>query len=102
MVEAIPGVDAVKHNLEIRSVENAIRRAGWSVVDTVSVVCAVSAGMAVLYRLTRDRATLSEARESSSQSFSENQLDLQQTEASSRESKKANAESTEEQGDRLH
>jgi hypothetical protein len=92
----------VQHNLEIRSVDNVIRRAGWTVVDTVSVVCAVSAGLAVLYRLTRDRAALSEAREAAAQSISENQLDLQPTEASSRESKKTKAESTEEQGDRLH
>jgi hypothetical protein len=102
MVEAIPGVEAEQHNLEIRSVDNAIHRAGWSVVDTVSVVCAVSAGLAVLYRLTRDRAALSEARDAASQSLSENQLDLQPTEASSHESKKTNAESTEEQADRLH
>jgi hypothetical protein len=102
MVEAIPGVQAVQHNLEIRSADNAIRRAGWSVVDTVSVVCAVSAGLGVLYRLTRDRTALAEARDAARQSLSENQLDLQQTETSSRESKKTNAESTEEQGDRLH
>jgi hypothetical protein len=102
MVEAIPGVQAVQHNLEIRSADNAIRRTGWSVVDTVSVVCAVSAGLGVLYRLTRDRTALAEARDAARQSFSENQMDLQQTEASSHESKKANAESTEEQGDRLH
>ena len=102
MVEAIPGVEAVQHHLEIRSADNAIRRAGWSVVDTVSVVCAVSVGLGVLYRLTRDRTALAEARDAARQSLSENQLDLQQTETSSRESKKTNAESTEEQGDRLH
>jgi hypothetical protein len=72
------------------------------VVDTVSVVCAVSVGLGVLYRLTRDRTALAEARDAARQSLSENQLDLQQTETSSRESKKTNAESTEEQGDRLH
>ena len=102
MVEAIPGVEAVQHHLEIRSADNAVRRAGWSVVDTVSVVCAVSVGLGVLYRLTRDRTALAEARDAARQSLSENQLDLQPTEASSRESKKTNAESTEEQGDRLH
>jgi hypothetical protein len=102
MVEAIPGVEALQHNLEIRSANNSIRRAGWSVMDTVSVVCAVSAGLAVLYRLTRDRAALSEAGDAASQSLSENQLDLPQTESSSRESKKTNVESTDEQVDRLH
>jgi hypothetical protein len=71
-------------------------------MDTVSVVCAVSAGLAVLYRLTRDRAALSEVGDAASQSLSENQMDLPQTESSSRESKKTNAESTDEQGDRLH
>jgi len=102
VVEAIPGVQAVQHNLEIRTADNAIRRAGWSVVDTVSVVCAVSAGLGVLYRLTRDRTALSEARGAARQSLSENQLDLQPTEASSRENKKTTTDITEELGDRLH
>lgn len=102
IVEAIPGVEAVHRNLEIHSAIDTSRQAQWSVVDTVSLVCAVSAGWWLWQRLLRDQSSKSLGEASTHASSSEGQLELPETHEQRRETQRAVEETVKDQGDMLH
>ena len=102
IVESIPGVEAVQHNLAIGPVINPVRHTHWSVADTVSVVCAVSAGLWVWYRLTREPTEKTAKESSAHKVFSGEQRELGKTSTREQASKHVSDDLLEDQGDVLH
>lgn len=102
IVEAIPGVDAVQHNLAIGPVINPVHHTHWSVADTVSVACAVSVGLWVWYKLTRGQSEKVASDASDYESYSGAQRELTETSAHERGTKQASDDLLKDQGDMLH
>lgn len=102
IVEAIPGVEAVQHNLAIGPVIHPVHHTHWSVADTVSVACAVSAGLWVMYRLTRGQSEKAASETSVYESYSGGQRELTETTPRERGTKQGGDDLLKEQGDMLH
>ncbi len=102
VVESIPGVEAVQHNLAIGPLIKPVHPTRWSVADTVSVACAVSAGLWVMYRLTRGQSEKSASETLGYESYSGGQRELTETTAHERGSKQGSDDLLKDQGDMLH
>lgn len=102
IVESIPGVEAVQHNLAVGPVINPVRNTQWSMTDTVSVVCAVGAGLWVWYKLTRDQSEKTAKESSAYQAFSGEQRELGETSTREQASKHVSDDLLKDQGDVLH
>ncbi len=102
IVESIPGVEAVQHNLAVGPVINPVRHTQWSMTDTVSVVCAVGAGFWVWYKLTRDQYEKTAKESSAYQAFSGEQRELGETSTRGQASKHVSDDLLKDQGDVLH